>query len=81
MPPDPQAVVKKLQRGWQMWRFRHTKGPDGDLQALLRQTMYSLEADCKIHYDSEWVQGHQDTKPAQAPCHQTVLTKGTDGTI
>ena len=35
---DNQTVVKKMQQGWRLWRYRNTKGPDGDLQALLRNS-------------------------------------------
>ena len=78
---DNQAVVKKLQRGWKMWRFRHTKGPDGDLQALLRRTVNSLESDCKILFDANWVQGHQDTKTVSPSLQQTTLTQDKDGNL
>jgi len=46
---DNQAVVKKLQGGWQMWRFRQTKGPDGDLQALLQKNSELLDNINKEH--------------------------------
>ena len=59
---DNQSVVSKLQRGWRTWRFRHTKGPDGDLQALLRQVTEEIRSSTNITQTSEWVQGHQDSK-------------------
>lgn len=39
---DNQAVVNKMQHGWQIWRCRNTKGADGDLQAQLRQVLQDL---------------------------------------
>ena len=57
---DNQSVVKKMQYGWHMWRYRHTKGPDSDIQSLLHQTIIRLQADNGIAYSTEWVQGHQD---------------------
>ena len=57
---DNQAVVSKLQSGWRQWRFRHTKGPDGDLQALLRKTLNDLESKANFSYQTEWVKAHQD---------------------
>ena len=57
---DNQAVIKKLQQRWRIWKYRHTKGPDGDLQALLRQLTEELRQDTEIQYESNWVQGHQD---------------------
>mmetsp|Transcript_1987 Transcript_1987/g.3068 ORF Transcript_1987/g.3068 Transcript_1987/m.3068 type:complete len:602 (-) Transcript_1987:27-1832(-) len=59
---DNQAVVKKLQKGWQTWRFRHTKGPDGDLQALLCQVTEEIRQNTDIQQQTDWVQGHQDNK-------------------
>jgi len=57
---DNKAVVQKMQRGWQVWRYRHTKGADGDLQAQLRQTLHNLQATSDITYETKWVKGHQD---------------------
>jgi hypothetical protein len=57
---DNQAVVTKLKKGWSIWRYRHTKGPDGDLQALLCQVTKQLQKDFQTQHSSEWVQGHQD---------------------
>lgn len=57
---DNQAVVKKMQVGWKLWRYRHTKGPDGDLQALLCQTLHQLSHHNEITYATEWIQSHQD---------------------
>mmetsp|Transcript_750 Transcript_750/g.1137 ORF Transcript_750/g.1137 Transcript_750/m.1137 type:complete len:528 (+) Transcript_750:190-1773(+) len=56
---DNQTVVRKLQHGWKLWRYRHTKGPDGDLQALLRKTLQDLEHQ-SFSYNEDWVKGHQD---------------------
>ena len=57
---DNQAVVTKLQKGWRQWRYRNTKGADGDLQALIRTTLNDLEITNGLTYTTEWVQGHQD---------------------
>jgi len=57
---DNKAVVQKLQKGWQVWRYRHTKGADGDLQAQLKQTLQELHATNDITYETRWVKGHQD---------------------
>ena len=57
---DNKAVVHKMQKGWQMWRYRHTKGADGDLQAQLRQTISNLQIHNDIAYETKWVKGHQD---------------------
>lgn len=57
---DNQAVVQKVKSGWNMWRFCHTKGPDGDLQALLRETLNKMTQHTKFQYSSEWVKAHQD---------------------
>jgi len=39
---DNAAVVKKLQRGWEMVRLQHTKGADTDLQITLRSIIQNL---------------------------------------
>jgi len=57
---DNQAVVKKLQKGWALWRFRHTKGADGDLQAVLRSTILHLERNHSFLFSIDWVRSHQD---------------------
>ena len=61
---DNQSVVQKLKTGWNMWRYRHTKGADGDLQALLCQTINDLQKTRAFHYTPEWIKGHQDGDPA-----------------
>lgn len=55
---DNKPVVTKLKKGWDMLRLRHTKGPDTDLQATVRQTIQQLRKKCT--YTTEWVQSHQD---------------------
>ena len=57
---DNQSVVNKLQQGWRQWRYRHTKGADGDLQTLIRSALQELESGAQLVYKSEWVQSHQD---------------------
>lgn len=57
---DNQAVVQKMQKGWQLWRYQHTKGADSDLQAQLRQTLQDLHVNKEITYETKWVKGHQD---------------------
>ena len=57
---DNQSVVSKVQKSWNLWRFRHTKGADGDLQAVLGDTLYNLSTITKLRYSSEWVKAHQD---------------------
>jgi len=57
---DNQPVVRKLQKGWQMFRLRHTKGPDSDLQIILRSTLESLRKSHGIQYKIEWIPSHQD---------------------
>lgn len=67
---DNQAVVQKLQKGWSCWRYKHTKGPDGDLQALVRQVTQQLHNEHNISSEMEWVKGHQDDSK-----EHTVLTR------
>jgi hypothetical protein len=70
---DNQAVVKKMQRGWSIWRYRNTKGADSDLQAQLRNVLAELKG-AEFTYATEWVQGHQDEKgPAQSYPKQVAL--------
>jgi len=38
-----------------MWRYRHTKGVDGDLQALLGETLHTLMTKAGLKYSSEWL--------------------------
>jgi len=57
---DNQPVVTKVQQGWRRWRYRHTKGADGDLQVLLCQTINGMRRNSDFNYTSEWVQSHQD---------------------
>lgn len=54
---DNEPVVKKLQKGWNMLRLRHTKGPDTDLQMLIRATIDNLRP--AVSYTTKWVKGHQ----------------------
>ena len=63
---DNQAVVKKMQSGWKMWRYRNTKGSDTDIQSTLYHLLRHLRSQNNISYQSEWVQGHQDK---HAPIH------------
>ena len=56
---DNQSVVQKLQKGWTIWKYRSTKGPDGDLQALLRDTTQQLRL-AGTQTEANWVKGHQD---------------------
>jgi len=57
---DNQAVVNKLKNGWQLWRYKNTKGA----QTQLRQTLKDLKVDTEITYNTEWVQGHQERNGA-----------------
>ena len=57
---DNQSVVRKMRRGWNIWRYRNTKGPDGDLQALLRQRLRFLQKEHSTTISTDWVKGHQD---------------------
>ena len=57
---DNQAVVKKLQTGWRLWRYKNTKGTDCDLQTVLRQTLQMLRKEHDFRYTTEWIKGHQD---------------------
>ena len=57
---DNQAVVRKLQNGWRLWRYRHTKGADSDIQAQLRDVLHDLERSTSIFSTTHWVKGHQD---------------------
>ena len=57
---DNQPVVKKLQKGWQLFRLRHTKGSDSDMQAILRSTLDTLRIEHGITHSTEWVCSHQD---------------------
>ena len=76
---DNQSVVSKVQNGWRLWRYRHTKGPDGDLQALLRVTLNNLERRDKLSYSTEWVQAHQDdTKNIQSLTRESALNVRMD---
>jgi len=56
---DNEAVVKKFKKGWSMWRYKHTKGADGDLQALISKRINFLESR-NVSHITEWVQSHQD---------------------
>ena len=66
---DNQAVVQKLRKGWTIWKYRHTKGADGDFQALLRHVTHQLQK-ADIKYEAEWVKGHQDNEN-----YPTVLSR------
>mmetsp|Transcript_27186 Transcript_27186/g.38960 ORF Transcript_27186/g.38960 Transcript_27186/m.38960 type:complete len:230 (+) Transcript_27186:1568-2257(+) len=55
---DNKSVVTKSQKGWDMLRLRHTKGPDTDLQTTLRNIFQNLGR--KFTYKEHWVKGHQD---------------------
>jgi len=55
---DNKSVVTKLQRGWDMFRLRHTKGPDTDLQSSLREIIQLLAK--WFTQKTEWVKLHQD---------------------
>jgi len=57
---DNQPVVTKMKKGWHMLRLRHTKGPDSDMQAILRDTLDSLKNHNVIHYTTDWMRSHQD---------------------
>jgi hypothetical protein len=57
---DNQPVVTKMKRGWRMLRLRHIKGPDSDIQAILRTTLASLRDENGVTYSAEWVRSHQD---------------------
>jgi len=57
---DNMSVVNKLKNGWQQWRYKHTKVPDGDLQALLHETLKHLKRSSGLSYNTEWVKAHQD---------------------
>ena len=46
---------------------RYRKGPDGILQALLRQLTEEIRQQAIIRHDSDWVQGHQDSKGHRHP--------------
>jgi len=70
---DNQSVVRKLQNGWQHWRFRHTKGADGDLQAVLGQITEEMRQVNGIHQNAEWVQGHQDDGNVSVLTRQATL--------
>ena len=63
------SVVQKLEKGWKIWRYRNTKGPDGDLQALLCNITKQLR-DSDIQHETDWVKGHQDDDP-----NPTVLSR------
>ena len=71
---DNQAVVKKLQHGWRLWRYRNTKGTDSDLQAQLREVLRDLENKDEIGYNTQWVKGHQDDMQdiCSLPCQVTL---------
>jgi len=43
-----------------MLRLRTTKGPDNDLQALLRTTIGSLQQETRFFYTTDWIKSHQD---------------------
>ena len=60
-----QAVVTKLQKGWHCWRYKHTKSPDGDLQALVHQVTQKIENEHKISPAVDWVKGHHDDNNEQ----------------
>jgi len=55
---DNKPVVTKIQKGWEMLRLKHTKGPDTDLQATMRALTDQLRGKCS--YKTTWVQSHQD---------------------
>mmetsp|Transcript_22446 Transcript_22446/g.32149 ORF Transcript_22446/g.32149 Transcript_22446/m.32149 type:complete len:919 (-) Transcript_22446:249-3005(-) len=55
---DNKPVVTKIQKGWDMLRLRHTKGPDTDLQATMRELIEQLQGKCS--HKTTWVQSHQD---------------------
>jgi len=60
---DNESVVKKMKKGWSLFRLRHTKWADSDLQAVLRSTLDSLQANHGLHYSTDWVKAHQDNDP------------------
>lgn len=49
---DNKPVVTKMQKGWQLLRLRHTKGPDTDLQIQMRAIQATLG---QITSKTEWV--------------------------
>jgi len=49
-----------MKRGWRTFRLRHTKGPDSDMQAILRATLDNLRIGHNITHTTDWVRGHQD---------------------
>jgi len=43
-----------------MLRLKHTKGPDSDMQTILRNTLETLRTEHGITHSTEWVRSHQD---------------------
>mmetsp|Transcript_1672 Transcript_1672/g.2560 ORF Transcript_1672/g.2560 Transcript_1672/m.2560 type:complete len:352 (+) Transcript_1672:862-1917(+) len=43
-----------------MWRYRHTKGSDGDIQSLLYYALGKMRKHSNFSYTSKWVKSHQD---------------------
>ena len=74
---DNQPVVNKIQKGWQLLRLRHTKGPDTDLQITMRSILSTIEH--AVSYKIEWLRGHQDkSTPLHAMPKEVALNVRMD---
>jgi hypothetical protein len=43
-----------MQKGWNLFRLRHTKGSDSDLQAILLATLDTLKQTYGFAYAMDW---------------------------